>query len=310
MPTPPRPKKTSSPHPSPKPARSSGKRSPLRPPAAKAAPPGGRGRIRPAGEPAAVETTKLQKVLADAGHGSRREIEQWIADGRVIVNGEPAHLGQRVGAGDKVRVNGRLVNLKFSARLPRVLIYHKPEGEIVSRDDPEKRASVFEKLPRVNGGRWIAIGRLDYNSCGLLLFTTSGELANRLMHPRYGLEREYAVRILGELSDEAAERLTAGIELGDGTARFLRLLAAGGEGANRWYNVTLTEGRNREVRRMFEAVGVTVSRLMRVRYGPVVLPSSLKRGQVRELEPEVVAKLLAVLAAQPATEAAEPPAEA
>lgn len=202
------------------------------------------------------------------------------------------------------------MNIKFSARLPRVLIYHKPEGEIVSRDDPEKRASVFEKLPRVHGGRWIAIGRLDFNSCGLLLFTTSGELANRLMHPRYGLEREYAVRILGELSEEAAERLTTGIELGDGTARFLRLLAAGGEGANRWYNVTLTEGRNREVRRMFEAVGVTVSRLMRVRYGPVALPSSLKRGQVRELEPEVVAKLLAVLASQPATGEPEPPAEA
>lgn len=258
----------------------------------------------------AVETTKLQKVLADAGLGSRREIEQWIADGRVIVNDEPAHLGQRIGAGDKVRVNGRLVNLRFSARLPRVLIYHKPEGEIVSRDDPEKRASVFEKLPRVNGGRWINIGRLDFNSCGLLLFTTSGELANRLMHPRYGLEREYAVRILGELSDEAAERLMTGIEIGDGTARFQRLQAAGGEGANRWYNVTLTEGRNREVRRMFEAVGVTVSRLMRVRYGPVVLPSNLKRGQVRELEPEVVAKLLKVLEQVPLPEAAEPPPEA
>ncbi len=227
----------------------------------------------------------------------------------MFVNSEPAHLGQRIGAGDRVRVNGRLVNIKFSARLPRVLIYHKPEGEIVSRDDPEKRASVFEKLPRVHGGRWIAIGRLDFNSCGLLLFTTSGELANRLMHPRYGLEREYAVRTLGELSEEAAERLTTGIELGDGTARFLRLLAAGGEGANRWYNVTLTEGRNREVRRMFEAVGVTVSRLMRVRYGPVALPSNLKRGQVRELEPEVVSKLLAVLAAQPATGEPEPPAE-
>lgn len=248
-------------------------------------------------------------MLADAGLGSRREIEQWIADGRVIVNDEPAHLGQRIGAGDKVRVNGRLVNLRFSARLPRVLIYHKPEGEIVSRDDPEKRASVFEKLPRVNGGRWINIGRLDFNSCGLLLFTTSGELANRLMHPRYGLEREYAVRILGELSDEAAERLMTGIEIGDGTARFQRMQAAGGEGANRWYNVTLTEGRNREVRRMFEAVGVTVSRLMRVRYGPVVLPSNLKRGQVRELEPEVVAKLLKVLEQVPLPEAAEPPAE-
>ncbi len=211
------------------------------------------------------------------------------------VNGEPAHVGQRIGAHDKVRVNGRLVNLKTSERLPRVLIYHKPEGEIVSRDDPEKRASVFEKLPRINGGRWIAIGRLDFNSCGLLLFTSSGDLANRLMHPRYGLERDYAVRILGELSHEAAQRLTTGIEIGDGEARFVRLMDAGGEGANRWYNVTLNEGRNREVRRMFEAVGVTVSRLMRVRYGPIALPPGLKRGHCRELDPVEVGQLLKIL---------------
>jgi 23S rRNA pseudouridine2605 synthase len=250
-------------------------------------------------------STKLQKALADAGLGSRRELEEWINAGRVIVNDEPAHLGQRVSAGDKVRVNGRLVNLKFAARVPRVLLYHKPEGEIVSRDDPEKRASVFEKLPRVNGGRWIAIGRLDFNSCGLLLFTTSGELANRLMHPRYGLERDYAVRILGELSDEAATQLTTGVEIGDGKAHFTRMHAAGGEGANHWYNVTLTEGRNREVRRMFEAVGVTVSRLMRVRYGPILLPSNLKRGQYRELEPQEVEQLLKLLkAAEPAAEEA------
>lgn len=212
------------------------------------------------------------------------------------MNGEPAHVGQRVNPGDKVRVSGRLVNLRLAARLPRVLIYHKPEGEIVSRDDPEKRVSVFDKLPRLRGGRWIAIGRLDFNSCGLLLFSTSGELANRLMHPRYGLERDYAVRILGDLTPEAAAQLTEGIQLEDGMARFLRLYEAGGEGANRWYEVTLTEGRNREVRRMFEAVGVTVSRLMRVRYGPIRLPSNLKRGQCRELTPPEVEQLLKALA--------------
>ncbi|MBI4987179.1 MAG: pseudouridine synthase [Rhodocyclales bacterium] len=282
----------------PKAPRSSTKRSPIRLPQATAAadaagaPAGGGGRAAPAPDEASV---KLQKALADAGYGSRRELEEWIAAGRVSVNGEAAHVGQRIGRHDKIRVNGRLVNLKFAARLPRVLLYHKPEGEIVSRDDPEKRPSVFEKLPRVNGGRWIAIGRLDFNSCGLLLFTTSGDLANRLMHPRYGLERDYAVRILGALSEEAAAQLTVGIDLGDGPARFVRLQDAGGEGANHWYNVTLTEGRNREVRRMFEAVGVTVSRLMRVRYGPVVLPPGLKRGQWRELEDPAVEQLLKLL---------------
>lgn len=231
--------------------------------------------------------------MADAGQGSRREIEDWIAEGRVSVNGEPAHVGQRISGADRVRVNGRLVQLKLGApRLPRVLIYHKPEGEIVSRDDPDGRPSVFEKLPRINNGRWIAIGRLDFNSCGLLLFTSSGELANRLMHPRYELEREYAVRVLGEPSQEALTRLTEGIELEDGVARFTRFHAAGGDGANHWYNVTLAEGRNREVRRMFEAVGLTVSRLMRVRYGPLVLPPNLKRGQCRELDAQEVGMLM------------------
>lgn len=276
-----------------KPPRSR-KRSPLRPPAKAAT--GTHSRAAGPSAPAAPEeSVKLQKALADAGLGSRRELEEWIAAGRVSVNGEPAHVGQRIGPHDKVKVNGRLVNLKSQVRVPRVLLYHKPEGEIVSRDDPDKRASVFEKLPRIHGGRWIAIGRLDFNSCGLLLFTNSGDLANRLMHPRYGLERDYAVRILGELSDEAARRLTTGIEIGDGEARFLRLHDAGGEGANRWYNVTLAEGRNREVRRMFEAVGVTVSRLMRVRYGPIALPPQLKRGQCRELDAAEVGELLKIL---------------
>jgi len=195
-----------------------------------------------------------------------------------------------------VRVNGRLVQLKAGgARLPRVLLYHKPEGEIVSREDPAGRPTVFEKLPRINNGRWIAVGRLDFNSCGLMLFTSSGELANQLMHPRYELEREYAVRVLGEPTPEAMELLKTGVELEDGIARFNRIFEAGGEGANRWYNVTLSEGRNREVRRMFEAVGVQVSRLMRVRYGPVQLPPGLKRGLWRELELPEVTLLLKTL---------------
>ncbi len=239
-----------------------------------------------------MPSVKLQKALADAGLGSRREIEEWIAQGRVNVNGDTAHQGQRIVATDKVKVGGRLVNLHFAERVPRVLVYHKPEGEIVSRDDPQGRPSVFNALPRLRGGRWIAIGRLDFNSCGLLLFTTEGALANRLMHPRYGIDREYAVRVLGEVSEAAVRQLTEGIELEDGPAKFIRMRPAGGEGANHWYNVTLDEGRNREVRRMFEAVGVTVSRLMRVRYGPIVLPPSLKRGQSIELTPDEVKMLL------------------
>ena len=176
-----------------------------------------------------------------------------------------------------------------------MLLYHKPEGEIVSRDDPEGRPSVFEKLPRLRGSRWIAVGRLDFNSCGLLLVTDSGELANRLMHPRYELEREYAVRVMGEVSQESIYLLQAGIELEDGLARFIRISPAGGEGANHWYHVVLNEGKNREVRRMFAAVGVMVSRLMRVRYGPVGLPPQLKRGQYRELEDAEVKALMNIL---------------
>jgi 23S rRNA pseudouridine2605 synthase len=247
----------------------------------------------------------LQKALADAGLGSRREIEQWIAAGRVNVNGEPAHVGQRVGADDKVRVNGKLVQLKFSSRLPRVLMYHKPEGEIVSRDDPEGRPSVFSRLPRLKSGRWIAIGRLDFNSCGLLLFSNDGTLANRMMHPRYGIEREYAVRVLGVATTEMLDRLRTGVMLEDGPAHFTRLLETGGEGANHWYHVALSEGRNREVRRMFEAVGLTVSRLMRVRYGPVNMPPRLKRGQCLDLSPDEVQALLRLLPPEKAVKTPE-----
>ena len=235
---------------------------------------------------------RLQKLLAQSGVGSRREMEELIVAGRVSVNGEVAQIGQSASPGDRVKVNGRLVQLKFSSRLPRVIIYHKPEGEIVSRDDPGRRPTVFTALPRMSGGRWVAVGRLDFNTSGLLLFTTSGELANRLMHPRYNLVREYAVRVLGELPEDARQRLLDGIELDDGPAQFASFAEAGGEGANHWYRVSLFEGRNREVRRMFEAVGVVVSRLMRVRYGPFVLPPNLKRGQVLEIGEVEVKRLM------------------
>lgn len=222
-------------------------------------------------------------MLAQAGVASRREIEELVIAGRISVNGLPASLGQKIGPGDRVKLNGKLIPLRFAQRSPRVLIYHKPEGEIVSRDDPEGRPTVFERLPLLRKGRWLAVGRLDFNTSGLLLFTNDGDLANRLMHPRYELDREYAVRLLGELTEEQAKSLTEGIQLEDGPARFNSLRDEGGEGANHWYRVTISEGRNREVRRMFEAVGLTVSRLMRVRYGPVELPARLKRGMWMEM---------------------------
>lgn len=227
---------------------------------------------------------KLHKVLADSGMGSRREMEELIVAGRVSVNAEPAHLGQRVLPTDQVRVNGKLIQRKNKSKPPRVLIYHKPAGEIVSMDDPQGRTTVFQKLPKISNGKWIAVGRLDYNTEGLLLFTSSGELANRLMHPRYEVQREYAVRILGELSEEQREQLLTGIQLEDGPAKFLYVDAAGGEGANRWYKVGLKEGRNREVRRMFEACKLTVSRLIRTRFGDIMMPSTLKRGRHMEME--------------------------
>ncbi len=241
---------------------------------------------------AAVEPCRLQKLLARSGLGSRREMENMIAAGRVSINGVIATPGDRAGPGDMIRIDGKVIRLRMEARLPRVLIYHKPEGEIVSMRDPQGRPSVFEKLPHTKSSRWIAIGRLDFNTSGLLVFTTDGTLANRLMHPRFQMEREYAVRILGELTEEQITRLTIGIELEDGLAKFDQLLDEGGSGTNHWYRVILKEGRNREVRRMFEALGLTVSRLIRVRFGPVALPPRLRRGMWLELGSGEVERLL------------------
>lgn len=237
-------------------------------------------------------TQRLHKLMALAGLGSRRDMEELIASGRVTVNGVPAAVGQGVTQHDVVRLDSRPLRLPFEAELPQILIYHKPEGEIVSQDDPEGRASVFDKLPRIKQGKWIAIGRLDMNTSGLLIFTNSGELANRFMHPRYEVEREYAVRIFGELTEGQLLQLTQGIELEDGPAAFDSISPQGGEGANHWYQVILREGRNREVRRLFEAFQLPVSRLMRVRFGPVNLPPRVKRGQMLKLEQKQVVDLL------------------
>ena len=230
------------------------------------------------------DAPKLHKVLAEAGLGSRRDMEELIVAGRVSVNGEPAHIGQRILPTDAVRINGKLIQRRVSSKPPRVLVYHKPAGEIVSHDDPEGRPSVFDRLPTMKTGKWLAVGRLDFNTEGLLLFTTSGDLANRLMHPRYSIDREYAVRTLGELEEGMRQKLLAGVELDDGKANFSKVQDGGGEGINKWYRVVIGEGRNREVRRMFEAVGLTVSRLIRTRYGAMTLPTGLKRGRWEELE--------------------------
>jgi 23S rRNA pseudouridine2605 synthase len=231
-------------------------------------------------------------VLAQAGLGSRRAMEEMIEGGKVKVNGAVATLGQRVTSEDEIQVGRRQIKFKVTSRLPRVIVYHKPEGEIVSRDDPQGRRSVFEKLPAIRSAKWLAIGRLDFNTCGLLIFTTSGDLANRLMHPRFQVEREYAVRIFGELSEDQMRALKQGVKLSDGLARFDVIEPQGGEGRNHWYRVVVTEGRNRVVRRMFEALGLRVSRLMRVRFGIVTLSSLVKRGTWTELKESEIRKLL------------------
>lgn len=236
---------------------------------------------------------KLQKVLAQAGFGSRRMMEEWIASGRVSVNDELATLGMRVLEGDLIKVDRRTIRVGERDDAVRVLLYHKPEGEIVSRSDPEKRASVFDKLPKVRGQKWVAIGRLDFNTSGLLIFTTSGELANRLMHPRFEVEREYAVRVQGMMTEAQIDQvLKQGVELEDGVVKFEKLEDEGGEGFNHWYRVMLREGRNRVVRRTFEALGLPVSRLMRVRFGIIGLPPRLKRGMTVELTEGELAQVL------------------
>ena len=295
-----------------------------------------------------IKRERLHKVLAQSGHGSRRDMEILIASGRVLVNGIVASAGVQVGPGDVVLVDHRHVKLSYSPEFPRVLLYHKPEGEIVTTSDPGNRITVFDNLPRVENGKWLAIGRLDFNTSGLLIFTTNGELANRMTHPRFEIEREYAVRILGQLTEEQTRSLLEGIniddnigngadvddddrdadshqqhdsyhehgdadaenidgeedhgngngnisateETGSALARFASIEARGGEGANHWYHVVIKEGRNREVRRMFETLGLTVSRLMRVRFGKVELPPRLLRGKILELDPQQVKDLL------------------
>ena len=241
------------------------------------------------------ETPKLHKVLAQAGLGSRLEMEQLILEGRISVNAEPAHIGQRIQFGDSVKVNGKPIRVRIDPPPPRVIAYHKPAGEVVTHDDPQNRPTVFRRLPKLYQGKWQSVGRLDLNTEGLLLLTSSGELANRLMHPRFGLEREYAVRVLGALNNEEKKRLLEGVTLDDGVAQFGSIEAGGGEGANCWYKVTISEGRNREVRRMFEAVGHAVSRLIRIRYGAMVLPRGLRRGAFVELGDADIAALTGAL---------------
>lgn len=240
---------------------------------------------------AAPSAQRLHKLLAAAGLGSLRHMEELIRAGRITVNGKRVEIGAQASPGDMIRIDQRIVRLRTEERSPRVLIYHKPAGEIVSRDDPQGRPTVFKQLPALRSAKWVAVGRLDYNTEGLLILTTSGTLANRLMHPRFGLEREYAVRVMGEITREQARQLTTSIPLKDGPARFESLAEEGGAGSNRWYRIVLKEGRNREVRRMFEALGLMVSRLIRVRYASISLPPRLKRGQWLELKDTEVKSL-------------------
>ncbi|MCA0402928.1 MAG: pseudouridine synthase [Proteobacteria bacterium] len=243
-----------------------------------------------------MKKERLQKILSQAGFGSRREIEQWIEQGLIEVNGAKAKLGDGADVNDKISVKGHMIAnpLKKESKT-RILLYHKPVGEISSKSDPKHSRTVFDKLPPLRGERWVQVGRLDINTSGLLIFTNNGELANRLMHPKFGLEREYAVRIYGEVSDEAVKNLLKGVDLEDGKAKFNRIEFRGGEGTNSWYHVTLSEGRNREVRRLWQTQGVDVSRLVRVRYGNLMLPRYLPRGQCKELSPKEVESFLSSL---------------
>ena len=239
-----------------------------------------------------IQPERLQKVLAASGVGSRREMEEWINNGWVQVNGHVAQLGEKITPNDQVTIKGNAIKLKWADRLPRIILYYKQEGEIVSRDDPQGRISIFDRLPQAASSRWVAIGRLDINTSGLLILTTSGELVQRFAHPSFEVEREYAVRVLGELTAEQLNALSEGVMLEDGLAKVERIYEQGGEGVNKWYNVIIKEGRNREVRRLFESQGLTVSRLVRVGFGPIGLPNRLKRGQFYELNPMEVANIM------------------
>lgn len=243
-----------------------------------------------------MSSERLQKLLSQAGLGSRREMERWIENGFVQVNDVTAKIGDSATANDKISVKGRVINnpLKITAKT-RILLYHKPVGEISSRHDPKHQRTVFDNLPYLKQGRWIQVGRLDINTSGLLLFTNNGELANRLMHPKYELEREYAVRVYGQISPESIKLLQKGVMLDDGMAKFKRIEFRGGEGVNNWYHVVLSEGRNREVRRLWQSQGVDVSRLIRIRYGTLQMPRYLARGQTSELSAEEVESFLASL---------------
>lgn len=257
-----------------------------------------------------VDGEKLQKVLARAGIGSRREMEKLIGTNRVTVNGKIAHVGDRVGERDKILVDGHPISLKVSdERRTRVLIYNKPEGEICTVRDPEGRPTVFANLPKLKGERWISVGRLDFNTSGLLLFTTDGELANALMHPSANIDREYLCRVLGEVDDDMLARLSAGVVLDDGIAHFTDITAGGGEGANRWYYVCLMEGRNREVRRLWESQNLKVNRLKRVRFGPVFLPARLKQGQWQDMPHEQITALYELVGLQAPSHASIGPQE-
>lgn len=237
------------------------------------------------------EGERIQKVLARAGLGSRREIEKWIERGWVRINGRVATLGDRWKEGDRITVRGKLIRER-KLRIPlRVLVYHKPVGEVVSRSDPEGRPTVFDRLPKLKKGRWIPVGRLDINTEGLLLLVTDGDLANALMHPSTEVEREYAVRVYGDANEKILKCLLKGVELEDGLAKFESIEFVGGEGRNRWFRVVVREGRNRLVRRLWESQGLKVSRLIRVRYGPIQLPPGLKRGKSCELTDEEIGKL-------------------
>jgi 23S rRNA pseudouridine2605 synthase len=242
-----------------------------------------------------MKTEKLQKVLARAGVGSRRMMEEWISQGRVQVNGALATLGMRVSDEDKIKVNGRFIKFPESTSTPRVILYHKPAGEVCTRKDPEGRATVFEALPKHQTGRWVSIGRLDYNTAGLLMFTDSGEFANQLMHPSANLEREYAVRLFGVVDPAIIKKLKEGVALEDGFAKFENIIDAGGQGSNHWYHVIVKEGRNRIVRRLWESEGITVSRLIRVRFGPVALPRRLPQGKWQELTAKEITDLMKAL---------------